>query len=62
MIICPNEDCLKDIDVSDPFNDAGQYDEQESMMECPECGARLAVTTHITYSAELAAQESSGTP
>lgn len=53
QVICPNESCLADVDVGDPFGDEGQYDEQETLMSCPVCGVELIITTHITYSAEV---------
>ena len=52
MVICPNELCLADVEVGDVFDDAGQYDGQETEMDCPVCGVHLKITTHIEYSAE----------
>ena len=53
-VICPNEACLGLIDCADPALDCGQYDAQETIVHCPYCATKLIVTTHITYSADVA--------
>lgn len=55
MIICPNEDCLLDIDVTPEGADGswGEEDGQVTYTKCPYCDAELRITAHITYSGEV---------
>jgi len=58
-LVCPNPECLADIDCEDPTCPTceANYPGQKITMECPVCGILMVVTTHISFSAVLAQDE-----
>lgn len=54
MIICPNEACLRDIDVSPVTNEGwSEADGDVTYAQCPYCNVSIRVTTRIVYSGEV---------